>query len=143
MQHETVAVIDLGTNTFHILIAKVKAKGSYQITERLRIPVMIGEGGINQGLITEAGQQRALTALHQFAEIIEQREIKHVRATATSAFRNASNGSLLAQRIREETGIVVDIIDGNQEAAYIFKGVQEALSLDKESILIMDIGGGA
>ncbi|MGB3781115.1 MAG: exopolyphosphatase [Tunicatimonas sp.] len=143
MQPETVAVIDLGTNTFHILIAEVAPEGTYRIVERRRIPVMIGKGGINQGLITEAGQQRALAALHQFAEIIEQQAIKQVRATATSAFRNASNGSALVQRIREETGIAVDIIDGNQEAEYIFRGVQEALSLDKEPILIMDIGGGS
>ncbi len=143
MQPETVAVIDLGTNTFHILIAEVEFGGSYQIVERLRLPVMIGKGGINQGLITEEGQQRALAALRQFATIIEQRKIKHVRATATSAFRNARNGSTLVQRTREETGIVVDIIDGNQEAEYIFRGVQEALSLDKESVLIMDIGGGS
>ena len=143
MQPETVAVIDLGTNTFHILIVEVEASGTYQIVERLRLPVMIGKGGINQGLITEEGQQRALAALRQFADIIEQRKIKHVRATATSAFRNARNGAALGQRIQEETGIVVDIIDGNQEAELIFRGVQEALSLDKESVLIMDIGGGS
>ena len=143
MQPETVAVIDLGTNTFHILIVEVEASGTYHIVERLRLPVMIGKGGINQGLITEEGQQRALAALRQFADIIEQRKIKHVRATATSAFRNARNGAALVQRIQEETGIVVDIIDGNQEAELIFRGVQEALSLDKESVLIMDIGGGS
>ncbi len=143
MQPETVAVIDLGTNTFHILVAEVEPGGAYRIVERLRIPVMIGKGGINQGLITEEGQQRALKALQQFAKLIEQRGITKVRATATSAFRNARNGPTLVQRIREETGIAVDIIDGNQEAAYIFRGVQAALSLDKEPVLIMDIGGGS
>ena len=143
MQPDTVAVIDLGTNTFHILVAEVEPKGTYRIVERLRIPVMIGKGGINRGLITEEGQQRALEALQQFAAIIEQRNIVHVRATATSAFRNARNGPALVQRIRKETGIAVDVIDGNQEAAYIFRGVQEALSLDNEPILVMDIGGGS
>ncbi len=143
MQQETVAVIDLGTNTFHILIAKVTPNQSYQITERLRLPVMIGKGGINEGLITEEGQERALAALRQFADLIEERGIKRVRATATSAFRNARNGAEFGQRIREETGIVVDIIDGQQEAEYIFRGVQEALSLDEAPVLIMDIGGGS
>ena len=143
MQPNTVAVIDLGTNTFHILIAEVEAGGSYRIAERLRLPVMIGKGGINQGLITEEGQQRALEALQQFADLIKTRNVKHVRATATSAFRNAHNGAALVQRIREETGIVVDIIDGNREAEYIFGGVQEALSLGQEPVLVMDIGGGS
>jgi exopolyphosphatase/guanosine-5'-triphosphate,3'-diphosphate pyrophosphatase len=143
MQPDTVAVIDLGTNTFHILIAEITPNRSYQITERLRLPVMIGKGGINQGLITEAGQERALAALRQFADLIEERGIKRVRATATSAFRNARNGVEFGQRIQKETGIAVEIIDGQREAEYIFRGVQEALSLDETPVLIMDIGGGS
>ena len=139
----TIAVIDLGTNTFHILIAKVLNDQRYQIIRRQRIPVMIGKGGINQGVITEEGQQRALSALHEFAELIKEHTIKRVRATATSAFRNARNGEELVQRIREEVGLHVEIIDGLQEAEYIFAGVQEALSLDQEPVLIMDIGGGS
>ena len=143
MHHNTIAVIDLGTNTFHILVAEVLDEGSYRIIHRLRIPVMIGKGGINQGMITEEGKERALTALHQFAQLIEDHNIKQVRATATSAFRNARNGQELVQRVKEETGIQIEIIDGMQEAEYIFGGVQEALSLDSEPILIMDIGGGS
>ena len=143
MSQNTIAVIDLGTNTFHILIAEVTEPHNYRIVHRLRIPVMIGKGGINQGLITEEGQERALAALQQFAALIRQYEVQQVRATATSAFRNARNGKALVQRIREETGIRIEVIDGMQEAEYIFGGVQEALSLDHEPILIMDIGGGS
>ena len=143
MHNNTIAVIDLGTNTFHLLIAEVLAHRHYRIIHRLRIPVMIGKGGINQGVITEEGQQRALAALQQFAERMEEYNVKQVRATATSAFRNARNGEALVQRVREETGIQVEIIDGLQEAAYIFAGVQEALSLGDEPMLIVDIGGGS
>ena len=139
----TIAVIDLGTNTFHILIAKVTKNQNYQIVRRQRIPVMIGKGGINRGLITEEGQQRALSALHEFAELVEEYNVQQVRATATSAFRNARNGKALVQRIRDEVGIHVEVIDGLQEAEYIFTGVQQALSLGREPVLIMDIGGGS
>ena len=143
MPNDAVAVIDLGTNTFHILIAEVAENRTYRIVHRQRIAVMIGKGGINQGVITEEAQQRALDALQQFADLIEQCQVQRVRATATSAFRNARNGSALVQRIREETGIVIDVIDGMQEAEYIFMGVQEALSLNDDPVLIMDIGGGS
>ena len=143
MQDNTIAVIDLGTNTFHILIAEILEDRSYRIVHRQRIPVMIGKGGINQGMITEEGQQRALAALHEFARLIEERDIQQVRATATSAFRNARNGAALVERIREETGIRVEVIDGMREAEYIFGGVQDALSLGEEPVLIMDIGGGS
>lgn len=143
MPNTTVAVIDLGTNTFHILLAEVLDDRSYRIVHRLRIPVMIGKGGINRGVITEEAQQRALDALQQFAQLIEQYRAQQVRATATSAFRNARNGPELAERIRVETGITVEIIDGMREAEYIFGGVQEALSLNDEPTLIMDIGGGS
>ena len=143
MPNHTVAVIDLGTNTFHILIAEVTGKHAYRLVHRQRIAVMIGKGGINQGVITEEAQQRALSALQQFADLIKEYQVERVRATATSAFRNAHNGAALAQRIQQETGITVDIIDGMQEAAYIFMGVQEALSFGGEPVLIMDIGGGS
>ena len=143
MRNTTIAVIDLGTNTFHILIAEVQENRQYRLVHRHRIPVMIGKGGINRGVITEEGQAQALAALRQFASLIQEYSVAQVRATATSAFRNARNGEELTQRIREETGIQIDIIDGAREAEYIFMGVQEALSLGEEPVLIMDIGGGS
>ena len=143
MNHNKLAVIDLGTNTFHILIAEVQADYTYRMIHRQRVPVMIGKGGINNGVITEAGQERALEALRQFAQLLQAHEVAQVRATATSAFRNARNGTELAERIRTETGIAIEIIDGMQEAEYIFRGVQAALSLDDKPVLIMDIGGGS
>lgn len=143
MHDTTLAVIDLGTNTFHILIAQLREDRTYRVVYRRRIPVMIGKGGINQGLITEEGQERALAALRQFADLIQEYRVAQVRATATSAFRNARNGEALRQRVLEETGIRIDIIDGTQEAEYIFMGVKEALSLGTAPVLIMDIGGGS
>lgn len=143
MPKQTLAVIDLGTNTFHMLIAEVDQDRSYRIAYRQRIPVMIGRGGINEKVITEAAQQRALEALQQFARRLEEHRVEEVRATATSAFRNAHNGAALVRRIRDETSIVVEVIDGMREAEYIFRGVQEALSLDGEPVLVMDIGGGS
>ena len=143
MKKRTVAVIDLGTNTFHILVAHVDASLQYQIIYRERIPVMIGKSGINQGIITEEAQERTLDALRRFQAIIAQCQVQEVHATATSAFRNAKNGQALADRILTETGIEVNIIDGSTEAEYIFQGVRKAVNLPEEPVLVMDIGGGS
>ena len=143
MKKRTVAVIDLGTNTFHILVAHVDTSLQYQIIYRERIPVMIGKSGINQGIITEEAQERTLEALRRFQAIITQYQVQEVHATATSAFRNAKNGQALADRILTETGIEVNIIDGSTEAEYIFQGVRKAVNLPKEPVLVMDIGGGS
>lgn len=143
MKNRRLAVIDLGTNTFHLLIAEVTPHNSYKISFKEKVPVMIGKHGINHGIITEDAQQRAINTLKGFKSIIDKRQIDQVYATATSAFRNAKNGVQLVEKIKEETGIEVQIITGEQEADYIFFGVNEALHLTEKNALIIDIGGGS
>ncbi len=137
-----VAIIDLGTNTFHLLIAEWNG-GQYQITFRQRLPVKIGMGGINHGLITVEGTQRALDALKNFKSTLENRKVARVFAFGTSALRNAKNGKRIVSLIQQQTGIAVNIISGEEEAEYIYRGVRKALSMGHEPSLIMDIGGGS
>ncbi|WPP52484.1 Ppx/GppA phosphatase family protein [Catalinimonas niigatensis] len=143
MEKQQIAVIDLGTNTFHLLIVSIDEHQHFHLLHRERKAVMIGRGGINLGLIKEEAQLRALAALDQFKEVIDQYQVEHVVATATSAFRNAHNGQELADRIYKATGIFIDIISGDTEADYIFHGVKAAMRLQDEKALIMDIGGGS
>ncbi|MGB3587612.1 MAG: exopolyphosphatase [Tunicatimonas sp.] len=140
-----VATIDLGTNTFHLLIAKIQPNRDFQLIYRERIPVMIGQGSINQGFITPEAEGRAIAALTQFKSKLTfyQVPLEQVRCTATSAFRNAKNGQELANKITQTTEITVDIITGEQEAEYIYYGVRQAIPLSDENSLIMDIGGGS
>lgn len=142
MEKQKIAIIDLGTNTFHLLIVSYDERQNYQVIHRERRAVMIGRGGINEGIISDEAQQRALDALDHFRKIIEKHKVEQIASTATSAFRNAKNGQQLADRILHETGISIDIISGAQEAEYIFMGVQSAMPLQGRS-LIMDIGGGS
>ncbi len=137
-----IAVIDLGTNTFHLLIAAVEGS-KIQTLYRERKAVKIGKGGINEGFITEAAQERALIALQEFKEIIDHYQVDQVFATATSAIRNAKNGGELAQKIYQQTGIEVNIISGDEEAALIYYGVKKALDIGTETSVVMDIGGGS
>ena len=136
------AIIDMGTNTFHLLIAEADERG-YQITYRERLAVKIGEGGINHGFITEDGIHRALLAMQSFKNTIVERSIQKVYAFGTSALRNAHNGNDVVDRIKALTDIKVSIISGDQEAEYIYKGVKSALDMGRKKSLIIDIGGGS
>lgn len=137
-----IAIIDMGTNTFHLLIAEGGQDG-YNIIYRDRLAVKIGMGGINNGIITEDGVHRALLAMQSFKNVIDNHQTETTYAFGTSALRNAINGQEVAARIKAITGIEVNIISGEQEAHYIYLGVRAALGLGHEKNLIIDIGGGS
>jgi exopolyphosphatase/guanosine-5'-triphosphate,3'-diphosphate pyrophosphatase len=137
-----IAIIDMGTNTFHLLVAEIETQG-FKILVQEGIPVKIGVGGINRGIITEAAIGRALEALKKFKEDLDELAIAKVFAFGTSALRNAKNGTEVVFKIRETTGIETQVISGDEEATYIYRGVNLALNLGKEKSLIMDIGGGS
>jgi exopolyphosphatase / guanosine-5'-triphosphate,3'-diphosphate pyrophosphatase len=138
-----IAIIDMGTNTFHLLLAEADERG-YHITYRDRLAVKIGKGGINYGVITEEGIQRALVAMQSFRNVInEHGGVAEVYAFGTSALRNASNKDEIKKRILDLTGIDIHIISGDEEAQFIYEGVKAALGLGEEYSLIIDIGGGS
>jgi exopolyphosphatase / guanosine-5'-triphosphate,3'-diphosphate pyrophosphatase len=136
-----IAIIDMGTNTFHLLIAEADEKG-YHITYRERLAVKIGKGGITKGVITEEGIHRALLAMQSFKNTVDQQGVRQVFAFGTSALRNASNCEEVVRRIKSLTGIDSNIISGDLEAEYIYMGVKAAMNIDETS-LIIDIGGGS
>jgi exopolyphosphatase / guanosine-5'-triphosphate,3'-diphosphate pyrophosphatase len=137
-----IATIDLGTNTFHLLIGE-KTKQGYQEILKKRIYVQLGQDGFKNSCITPDAQLRALEAMISFKKLIDEYDIKHVYAVATSAIRNATNRAELIARIQEQTGITVNIISGTQEAMLIYAGVKETQAIGSELALIMDIGGGS
>ncbi len=137
-----IAIIDMGTNTFHLILVEV-SYDSYKITYREKTSVKIGKGGISKGHITDEAIERAVNTLLDFKRIIEDNEIDQIHATATSAIRNARNGLDLLDLIKEKTGISARIISGREEAEYIYFGVNKAVELGDKPVLIMDIGGGS
>ncbi len=136
------AIIDLGTNTFHLLIATFSG-GEYTITHRERTIVKIGMGGINQNIIQKGGIERTVEALKNFRKTIDQHAITKIYAFGTSAFRNARNATAVTNQINQVTNIKVNIISGDEEAELIYMGVRSALDLGTDASLIMDIGGGS
>lgn len=134
------AVIDLGTNTFHLIIADMANDG--ELIYKTTVPVKLGEGRINENIIIPEAFERGLLALEAFAATIKTHEVDVVKATATSAVRSASNGSDFVEAAKRRAGIEITVIDGDAEAALIYKGVQ-ATGLIQNTSLVMDIGGGS
>jgi exopolyphosphatase / guanosine-5'-triphosphate,3'-diphosphate pyrophosphatase len=139
------ALIDMGTNTFHLLIVELPERRGEapRVLLRTKVGVKLGEGGISNGEIAPAAFDRALHTLQAFQEEIELHQVTEVRATATSAVRVARNGAELVQAIFEQTGIRVEVIAGAREAELICKGIRQAVPLGDEPHLLMDIGGGS
>jgi exopolyphosphatase/guanosine-5'-triphosphate,3'-diphosphate pyrophosphatase len=139
------ALIDLGTNTFHLLIVEMPLVPGDKplVLLRTKAGVRLGEGGISQGIIAPEAYARALHTLAGFKEEIELHEAREVRATATSAMRVTKNGPDLVRDIFEQTGIQVNVIPGDREAELICQGVRQAVDLGTEHNLIIDIGGGS
>jgi exopolyphosphatase/guanosine-5'-triphosphate,3'-diphosphate pyrophosphatase len=138
----SIAILDLGTNTFQLLIANIIDNKPVLVFEE-SIAVKLGEGGIKKGYISEAAFDRGLSALKQFKKSIDHYQVKQVRAAATSALRTAGNGAAFLEKIRSETGIIPEIISGEREAELIYLGVGAAINMRNEKCLIIDIGGGS
>ena len=137
-----VAIIDCGTNTFHLLIAEV-IKKEYRTLFYEKKVVKIGQGGINKKIIYSDAEERAMSALKDFRKHIDAQSVTEIHAFATSAFRNASNGETIKNRIAQETNIHLQIISGEDEASLIFNGITFAMKVGKKPVLAMDIGGGS
>ncbi len=137
------AIIDCGTNTFHLLIVDMLPNNRFHIVHKEKQAVKISAGSIQKNIIPQEGIQRALATLQRFRKTIDGYFVSSVTATATSAFRNATNGKEVAELFYNETAIKINIIDGEKEAALIYNGVAKAVELTTDYSLIMDIGGGS
>ncbi|RYD79020.1 MAG: exopolyphosphatase [Sphingobacteriales bacterium] len=135
------AVIDLGTNTFHLLIAESDSE-TFRVLHKTNVPVKLGEGRINDNIIIPAAFERGILTLKEFRKTIDHYRVDQIRATATSAVRSAENGQTFVGLAKEQAGIKIEIITGDEEAATIYEGVKLSGAI-KDLALIMDIGGGS
>ncbi len=121
-----VAVIDLGTNTFHLVIAK-KANDTFEIIYKKEVAVKLGEGSINQKFISDTAFTRGLDALKIFKQAINNYQDVDILATATSAIRDAENGKDFISAAKKLYGFTIETIDGETEAEYIYKAVVSSI----------------
>lgn len=141
MTGERIAVIDLGSNTFHLLICEISEDKSWTVIYKKRIYVKLASGGVD--LIDVNSARRGLSAMRNFSSLIKSHGVSRTKSIATAALREATNGISIAKKFTSATGLAIDIIDGQREAGYILKGIQAALPPLDRNGLIMDIGGGS
>lgn len=138
-----VAVIDLGTNTFNLLIADIHGEQTWSQVFKIKEAVKLGQGGINKGYIVEEAYERGLAAMARHYERINQHQVDKVYAFGTSALRDAANGEAFISDIKQKFGFDITLISGDKEAELIYKGVRQTVDSIKETFLILDIGGGS
>jgi exopolyphosphatase/guanosine-5'-triphosphate,3'-diphosphate pyrophosphatase len=136
------AVVDLGTNTFHILIMEWEGR-QFTILEKLQIPVKLGKGAFGSHLIKDDAFERGINAIKEYKKLIDKYQVSEVAIYGTSVLRNAVNGPLFVAEAQNIIGYPINIIGGEEEAELIYMGVRNAVPLGAEPHLIMDIGGGS
>jgi exopolyphosphatase / guanosine-5'-triphosphate,3'-diphosphate pyrophosphatase len=137
-----IAAIDVGTNSFHLIVVQISEDGSFQIIERAREMVRLGDRTLVEGVIPPESFDKAAEALRRMKQIAERHRCDEVLAYATSAVREAHNGGAFARAMRDETGISLHVIRGDEEGRLIYLGARQRLNI-KGRYLIADIGGGS
>ena len=138
-----ISIIDLGTNTFNLLVAEKDAAGKLHVLRSEERSVFLGRGGIEQGLITHDAMERGLTVLRAFVDKSRELGSERVAGFGTSALRNARNAQDFTGRVKRELDVDITIIPGEEEADLILEGVRQAIPFSGKPVLVMDIGGGS
>ena len=139
---EILAAIDLGSNSFHMIIARLR-DGHFQVVDKLREMVQLRAGLTKKGSLTDEAQERAIACLQRFGERIQTLPRASVRIVGTNTLRVANNSQAFLVKARKALGHPIEIIAGEEEARLIYLGVANALAFDDSRRLVMDIGGGS
>jgi exopolyphosphatase / guanosine-5'-triphosphate,3'-diphosphate pyrophosphatase len=138
----TLAAIDIGTNSVHLVVARAVDADRFEILAREKDMVRLGSGGGEMKRLEPDAIDRGVAALGRHRAIAEALGAP-VRAVATSAVREAANRHEFLRRAREEAGVIVEVISGFEEARLIHLGVLQALPVYDRRVLVIDIGGGS
>jgi exopolyphosphatase/guanosine-5'-triphosphate,3'-diphosphate pyrophosphatase len=139
---DVVAAIDLGSNSFHMKIARAY-EGELQVLDRMREMVHLGAGLDDDGNLTREVQQRALDCLARFGERLRAMPQRAVRAVGTNTLRNAKNAREFGAAAEKALGHPIKVISGEEEARLIYLGVAHTLADNGQRRLVLDIGGGS
>ena len=144
---EKYAAIDIGSNAIRLLIATVIEKGDkppqFKKTSLVRVPIRLGADVFLQDKISEENYLRMLDAMNAYQLLMKTHGVVKYRACATSAMREATNGLAIAKKIKKQTNIEIEIIDGSDEAAIIASTDLKDLIETEKSFLYVDVGGGS
>jgi len=141
-QLETYAAVDLGSNSFHMLVAR-REHGELRVLDRIREMVRLGGGLDRKGNLDPEVRERALACLARFGQRLRGIPANNLRAVGTQTFRRLKNADKFLLEVEDTLGCPVDIIAGREEARLVYLGVSQWIAGQHERQLVMDIGGGS
>ena len=137
------AFVDIGTNTILCLITELKNDGSFNVLDDLAEITRLGQGVHQTGRISPEGEERSLKVLQRYLERCKRLNVEEIIAVGTSALRDARNSAEVRARFKEQLGLDIRVISGDEEAGYSFLAVQKGLPLNRRELLVVDVGGGS
>jgi exopolyphosphatase/guanosine-5'-triphosphate,3'-diphosphate pyrophosphatase len=138
-----IAAIDIGTNSFHLVIIELQNDGKFELIDKQREVMRLGiSSGNNLNKISADETQKAVEILMQYKKLAEHYGAS-IRSVATSAVRESYNKEKFIKAVKNKVGIEIEVIDGRTEAKMIFLGMSYALNIKNKKVLCIDIGGGS
>ena len=141
---ERLAAIDVGSNAIRLVIGGLDEHGDISVLKKVREPVRLGQDVFGpENAISPKTIEKAIAAFVKFREHLKAGDVKHVKAVATSALREAKNRDDFVKQIKTASGIQIEVIDGIEEGKLIFGAVSHRVNLNDKVALLIDIGGGS
>ena len=137
------AAIDIGTNSVHMIVVRVRADLSFEVIDREKEMVRLGAGGLDGRALTPEAMHAALQVLSKFRRLAESHRVDKTVAVATSAVREAENGGEFLRAIVQQTSIRARVISGTEEARLIHLAAAYGTAVPGEISVAVDIGGGS
>ncbi len=138
-----IAALDLGSNSFHLLVVETRPDGSFVPLVREKEMLRLGDVVAREGRLTEEAMEAAIDTVRRFKTIADAQRVGEIVAMGTAALREAANGPEAAERIEAETGVVIKVVSGIREAQLIFEAVRASVLIDPGPALCADLGGGS
>lgn len=138
-----IAALDLGSNSFHLLVVETRPDGSFVPLVREKEMLRLGDVVAREGRLTEEAIEAAIDTVRRFKAIAEVQRIDETVAMATAALREATNGPEVAERIEAATGVAIKVVSGIREAQLIFEAVRASVLIDPSPAICADLGGGS
>ncbi len=138
-----IAVIDIGTNSIHMVLADVQPDGTHKILDRFKDMTRLGNGTFTTHRLSDEAMTRGLGVIRHLVTLAKNKGYDRIVAVATSAVREAKNGGDFIDLVAEQTCLKIRVISGNEEARLIFLGVQQSVPMTDQPILAVDVGGGS
>ena len=137
------AAIDIGTNSIHMVIVEADRKKGFTVIDREKEMVKLGVGVFATNRLSDKAFEAGLNTIHRYVQLADQRGVDEIITGATSAIREAQNGGQFLDEVIRQTGISPEVISGSKEARLIFLAVRNAIDLQGENAMVIDIGGGS